>query len=144
MIVFISRLTDTQGHAMSSSISMHLTRTRRTLALFPALSIALLFSACNARDATDEAAGVRYEATLVRTEYGIAHISAESWGSLGFGEAYAAAEDHVCNMALALLQARAESASAFGPGDNKRNTARDIVIKALDIPRRASVALSRQ
>lgn len=129
---------------MSFSISMRLTRARRTLVLFPALSIALLFSACNARDAADKAAGVRYEATLVRTEYGIAHISAESWGSLGFGEAYAAAEDHVCNMALALLQARAESASAFGPGDNKRNTARDIVIKALDIPRRASVALSRQ
>ena len=29
----------------------------------------------------------RYEATVVKTEYGIPHITAESWGSLGFGEA---------------------------------------------------------
>lgn len=128
----------------SSSLLIRPTQIRRVLALFFALLIARLLGACDVQDAAHKAAGASYEATIVRTEYGIAHISAESWGSLGFGEAYAAAEDHVCNMALALLQARAESASVFGPGDEQRNTARDIVIKALDIPRRAAAALSRQ
>ena len=86
----------------------------------------------------------RYKATIVRTEYGIPHITAESWGSLGFGEAYAAAEDHVCNMALALLQARGESAAVFGPGDRQVNLTRDAVIKALDIPGKAKAALAAQ
>jgi len=86
----------------------------------------------------------RYEASIVRTTYGIPHITAQDWGSLGFGEAYASAEDHVCNMALALLQARGESALAFGAGDQGENLARDIVIKALDIPGRAPAALDEQ
>ena len=57
------------------------------------------------------------------------------------GEAYSAAEDHVCNIALALVQSRGESATAFGPGRNNRNTTRDIVVKALGIPERAKAAL---
>ena len=83
----------------------------------------------------------RYEATVTRTPHGVAHISAASWGALGFGEAYAAAEDQVCNMALALLQSRGESASFFGPGHQQRNLTRDITVKALGIPDRASAAL---
>lgn len=85
-----------------------------------------------------------YRATVVRTEFGIPHISANDWGSLGFGEAYAAAEDHVCNMALALVEARGESALAFGPGPQQANTARDIVVKALGIPDKAHDAFAAQ
>mgnify|MGYP000364790081 CR=1 FL=1 len=48
----------------------------------------------------------KYTATVTKTEFGIPHITADSWGSLGFGEAYTAAEDQLCNMALALVQAR--------------------------------------
>ena len=70
----------------------------------------------------------RYESTVVKTEYGIPHITAESWGSLVFGEAYTAAEDHVCNMALALVQSRGESAAIFGPGPRNRNLSGDIVV----------------
>ena len=86
----------------------------------------------------------RYEATVVKTEYGIPHITAESWGSLGFGEAYTAAEDHICNMALALVQSRGESAAVFGPGPRNRNLSRDIVVKALGIPEKADEALAAQ
>ena len=86
----------------------------------------------------------RYEATVVKTEYGIPHITADSWGALGFGEAYTAAEDHVCNMALALVQSRGESAAVFGPGPRNRNVSRDIVVKALGIPDRAGEALAAQ
>jgi acyl-homoserine-lactone acylase len=86
----------------------------------------------------------RYEASVVKTEYGIPHITADSWGALGFGEAYTAAEDHVCNMALALVQSRGESAAVFGPGPRNRNVSRDIVVKALGIPDRAGEALAAQ
>ena len=112
-------------------------------ATFPALVMTL--AACTA-DTVDEAApkATTYEATITRTSYGIPHITADSWGSLGFGEAYAAAEDQVCNMALALLQARGESASVFGPGPEQRNFARDVVVKALGLPQRAEAALQAQ
>ena len=86
----------------------------------------------------------RYESTVVKTEYGIPHITAESWGSLVFGEAYTAAEDHVCNMALALVQSRGESAAIFGPGPRNRNLSGDIVVKALGIPEKAGEALAAQ
>ncbi|RKZ99648.1 MAG: hypothetical protein DRQ47_10695, partial [Gammaproteobacteria bacterium] len=41
----------------------------------------------------------QYKATIVRTSYGIPHITADDFANLGFGEGYAAAEDHVCNIA---------------------------------------------
>ena len=85
----------------------------------------------------------RYEATVVKTEYGIPHITAESWGSLGFGEAYTAAEDHICNMALALVQSRGESAAVFGPGPATEISV-DIVVKALGIPEKAERRLQRK
>ena len=44
---------------------------------------------------------LRYEVEVTRTDFGIPHIKAADYGSLGYGEAYASAQDHVCNMALA-------------------------------------------
>ena len=110
-----------------------------------ALSTFSLLTACQAE--TSSIATVespRYEATVTRTPHGVAHITAASWGALGFGEAYAAAGDQVCNMALALLQSRGESASVFGPGRDQRNLTRDITVKALGIPERAGAALQAQ
>ena len=86
----------------------------------------------------------KYTATVTKTEFGIPHITADSWGSLGFGEAYTAAEDQLCNMALALVQARGESAAVFGPGPRNRNASRDIVVKALGISEKAQTALNQQ
>lgn len=78
-----------------------------------------------------------YKAKVVRTSYGIPHITAEDYGSLGYGEGYAAAEDHVCNIADAIITARGEQAMYFGPGENNKHVMADIVIHALDIPNRA-------
>ena len=116
----------------------NLIRLVATALAFGGLSLSL---GCN-RAETDEAP--RYEATIVKTEFGIPHITADSWGALGFGEAYTAAEDHICNMALALVQSRGESAAIFGPGPSNRNLSRDIVVKALGIPGKASTALGAQ
>ena len=124
-------------------INMNQTFTTRTVAL--ALSAISLLTACQSEtSSTATVDSPRYEATVTRTPHGVAHITAASWGALGFGEAYAAAEDQVCNMALALLQSRGESASVFGPGHEQRNLTRDITVKALGIPERAGAALQAQ
>ena len=115
-------------------------RAKRLMATF--LASGMMVSLGCSQSETDRP--YRYEATVVKTEYGIPHITADSWGALGFGEAYTAAEDHVCNMALALVQARGESAAVFGPGPRNRNVSRDIVVKALGIPDRAGEALAAQ
>lgn len=112
---------------------------------FTFLSCLALFAMAGcAADSDDAASRAQYQAEVIRTEYGIAHITADSYGGLGYGEAYAAAEDHVCNMALALAQSRGESALALGMDATSANAARDIVVKALNIPGRAATALAEQ
>ena len=103
--------------------------------------LALTSCAAESDNATSQS---QYQAEVIRTEYGVAHITADSYGGLGYGEAYAAAEDHVCNMALALAQSRGESALALGMSATSANAARDIVVKALNIQNRASTALAQQ
>ena len=124
---------------------IHMNQSLIATATVLTLSSALLLTACQSETSSPTADETpRYEATVTRTPHGVAHITAASWGALGFGEAYAAAEDQVCNMALALLQSRGESASVFGPGHEQRNLTRDITVKALGIPERAGAALRAQ
>ena len=56
-----------------------------------------------------------YRATITRTEYGIPHIEADDFGSLGFGQGYGAAEDIGCSLAETLLTGRAQRSKWFGP-----------------------------
>ena len=56
-----------------------------------------------------------YSATIRRTEHGIPHITASSFGSLGFGSGYAAAETSICTLADTVLTARGERSRWFGP-----------------------------
>src|SRR6476469_7858342 len=60
-------------------------------------------------------AGHAYSATIRRTEHGIPHITATSFGSLGFGSGYAAAQTSTCTLADTLLTARGERSRWFGP-----------------------------
>ena len=121
------------------------TMNRHRSVIFAAQAVLTLLTGCQSESHSQQTAALsRYEASVTRTPHGVAHITAASWGALGFGEAYAAAEDHVCNMALALLQSRGESASVFGPGREQRNLTRDITVKALGIPQRAEAALQEQ
>ncbi len=57
----------------------------------------------------------RYRATIAITKHGIPHITADSFGSLGFGSGYAATEDAVCTLADTLVTARGERSRWFGP-----------------------------
>ena len=55
-----------------------------------------------------------YDAEVRRTEFGIPHVKADDYGSLGFGVGYAFAEDNLCTFARRLVQVNAEQARYLG------------------------------
>jgi acyl-homoserine-lactone acylase len=61
------------------------------------------------------AARGRYSAEIRRTEGGMPHVKARDYGSLGFGYAYAYAEDQVCRFADILATVNAQRSRYFGP-----------------------------
>jgi len=66
---------------------------------------------CAAPTARSEA---QYVVDIKRTQYGIPHITANDWGSLGFGYGYAFAQDNYCTLLRGIIAARGESARWFG------------------------------
>ena len=87
---------------------------------------------------------LRYEVEVTRTDFGIPHIKAADYGSLGYGEAYASAQDHVCNMALALMSTKGQSAEYLGAGHKSNYVHNDMVMKALNMPDKGRQALNAQ
>ncbi len=75
-----------------------------------------------------------YQVEIKRTGFGIPHITANDFGSLGFGEGYVAAEDHVCNIAHGIITARGERSKYHGVGDKKQHLMSDIIVRAMEIP----------
>ena len=71
----------------------------------------------------------RYQATIRRTEYGIPHIQAEDWGSLGYGYGYAYAQDQFCVAMRGIVAATSRSAEFFGEADGDPVT--DFVLRFL-------------
>jgi acyl-homoserine-lactone acylase len=60
-------------------------------------------------------AGKQYDATITRTTYGIPHIEARDWRSVGYGVAYAYAEDNLCLLAEEFATVAGERSLHFGP-----------------------------
>jgi acyl-homoserine-lactone acylase len=58
--------------------------------------------------------GGRYTAEIDRTEYGIPHVLAHDYGSLGYGYGYAFAQDNLCTMAERVVTLRGEQSRYFG------------------------------
>lgn len=85
-----------------------------------------------------------YRAEIVRTSHGIAHITAADFGSLGYGEGFAAAQDHICNIAHSILEARGELASELGAGEFDQNVLSDALVRAMGINAQAREALAAQ
>jgi acyl-homoserine-lactone acylase len=61
------------------------------------------------------AAKPRLEARITRTTYGIPHIAARDWRSVGYGVAYAYAEDNLCLLAEEFATVAGERSRFFGP-----------------------------
>jgi acyl-homoserine-lactone acylase len=70
-----------------------------------------LLAAGNSRAGDSEA---HYRAQVLRTSYGIPHIQASDWGSLGYGYGYAFAQDNVCVLAREVLAANGTQSKYFG------------------------------
>jgi acyl-homoserine-lactone acylase len=63
-----------------------------------------------------------YDATLTRTEYGVPHIVAEDWGSLGYGHGYVFAEDNYCMLMEEIIRASGQSLEFFGEAGGSEST----------------------
>lgn len=82
---------------------------------------------------TTTAAAPGYEASITRTEYGIPHIVADDWGSLGFGQGYAYAEDRACTLIDQIIKVRGERAMWFGAGEDGKNLDSDFAYRHLHL-----------
>lgn len=60
-------------------------------------------------------ARTRYEASIVRTSFGIPHITAKTWQGIGYGVAYAYAQDNFCLLAEEFVTVAGERSRYFGP-----------------------------
>ncbi|HSK14397.1 MAG TPA: penicillin acylase family protein [Phnomibacter sp.] len=85
-----------------------------------------------------------YKATIRRTAYGVAHIEADDLGSLGFGEGFAQAEDHLCTIADQIVMVTGERAKYFGRGEQDAHVMSDLAMRGLRILKRASEELAKQ
>lgn len=97
------------------------------------------------------AEAARYEVEIVRTKYGIPHVTAADYGGLGYGQAYAFAQDNVCLIADKIVTVTGERSRHFGVDGvttvafaDIKNLESDFFFKAaLDIaPLRAAFARS--
>ena len=61
------------------------------------------------------AARPHYAATVVRTTFGIPHITANDWGGIGYGTGYAYAQDNLCLLAEEFATVAGERSKWFGP-----------------------------
>jgi len=83
-----------------------------TALLVPALAAA---GPADARRASGSvAADAAYHATIRITEHGIPHITADDWGSLGYGSGYATARSSICTLADTVLTARGQRSRHLG------------------------------
>jgi acyl-homoserine-lactone acylase len=87
--------------------------------LSPLLLCAALLAACGDKPGSTTAPQppqppARFSTELARTSNGVAHISADNFLGLGYGLAYAYAEDNVCMLADSMLTVRGERSRFFG------------------------------
>ena len=67
-----------------------------------------------------------YSASIRRTSHGVAHVTADDWGSLFFGQGYAFTEDKGCLLADQVLKLRSQRSRWLGPGEGNANIYSDL------------------
>jgi acyl-homoserine-lactone acylase len=77
-------------------------------------AMAAVLAIAAAAGAADAFAQAKYTAEVRRTSYGIAHIKANDYGSVGYGVGYAFAQDNFCTMADEFLTVRGERSMYLG------------------------------
>src|SRR4051812_22659429 len=85
-----------------------------------------------------------FDAEIVRTEYGVAHVRAGDLGGIGYGQGYACAQDNLPTIADHLLKTRSERALVYGPGPLDAHLASDFGYRALGLDARARTLAAAQ
>ena len=121
---------------------------RSTVAL--GLASALLAAGCTG-SGKDEAAGESeaaaeipvgpggYGAVITRTADGVPHIRAKDLQGVLFGQGWASAEDHPCDLVDQILKVHSRLAATFGPGKDDANVSSDFGWKVLGLADRAQL-----
>ncbi len=89
----------------------------KTLVFALALLVGALPLAASANGAHSRKAP--YLALVRWTSYGIPHVTAIDWGSLGYGYGYAFAHDNLCTLAQDVVESTGEQSRWFGPGGGR-------------------------
>jgi acyl-homoserine-lactone acylase len=84
----------------------------------------------------------RHEAVIERSTYGIPHVTARNWRGIGYGVAYAYAQDNLCMLAEEFVTVAGERSVHFGPEQSSvvgfepiTNVASDTFFRAaMDLP----------
>lgn len=79
-----------------------------------------------------ESATPGYKVTITRTTYGVPHIKANDYKSLGYGEGYAFAQDNLCVFLEDLLTIRGERSKFFGAAGTYKIEPNDSVANNID------------
>jgi acyl-homoserine-lactone acylase len=97
----------------------------------PVFAVLALLAACSepAEQHSAEAPPHKYKVDLRWTSYGIPHIKADDWGSLGYGFAYATLTDGVCVFAREVATVNGKLTRHFG-ADNG-NLASDVFYRGI-------------
>jgi acyl-homoserine-lactone acylase len=85
------------------------------------VAAATMVGALSARPSAGVAAtasGPQYQSTIVRTAYGVPHITAGNFGSLGYGYGFALASDDLCTVANGYVTVEGQRSRYFGQGNN--------------------------
>ncbi|MBT4519689.1 MAG: hypothetical protein HOC23_06765, partial [Halieaceae bacterium] len=103
-------------------------RRASTMRLYVFLTVLLTLTVFGCSDSSDNAIAppvvepdpqptATYSAQVRRTEYGIPHIKADDWGSLGYGYGYAFAQDSFCVVMREIVLASGRSAELMGEAE---------------------------
>lgn len=104
----------------------------RQTALLAVVAVAACGSEEPSMGQNTEGEGSRYRTEIRWTSYGIPHVRADDWGSLGYGFAYATARDAICVIARDLVMVNGELSRRVGNSDDNR--ASDVFHKAVLTP----------
>ena len=73
--------------------------------------------------------GLTYDAEIVWTEFGIPHVTAKEWGSLGYGYGYAYSQQNYCVVMKEIVKANGNSARYLG---DEGDLSDDLIYKLLN------------
>jgi acyl-homoserine-lactone acylase len=89
----------------------------------PFAALALVLAACGERAESERPeAAHRFDTEIRWTSYGIPHVTARDWASLGYGFAYATARSALCTLGRDIVMVNGELSRHFGPADGNRES----------------------